>query len=350
MSWEERVLRSAKSAVLHTARTAGLFARAKDSGWRRNRLLILCYHGISFDDEHLWKPSAYHDVRLFRSRLAMLRDGAFNVLPLQEAIQLLEKRQLPPRSVVLTFDDGQYNFHAVAYPVLREFGFPVTLYVSTYYCRHQLAVFDFASSYVLWKARGKTIDGGGLVPEPGALSLSDPQQAFLRIRQHAIEREMSAADKDKLIETIAERAGVDYGSIQRKRMLHLMTPDEIAAASAQGVDIQLHTHRHRTPRDRPLFTREIEDNRRELRTITGKEPTHFCYPCGDFTPEYFGWLRELGVRTAVTGETGIAGPQDHLMRLPRLLDGSQLPALEFEGWLTGFTPRIRQSMAKGEAR
>lgn len=346
MSWEERVLRSAKSAVLRTARTAGLFARARESDWRRNRLLILCYHGISFEDEHLWKRSAYHDVHLFRSRLAMLRDGSFNVLRLEEAVQLLEARRLPPRSAVLTFDDGLYNFHALAYPVLREFGFPVTLYVSTYYCRHQLPVFDYAASYVLWKACGKTIDGAGLVPEAGALSLSDPQQAFLRIRQYAADRELTAAGKDQLVETIAERAGIDYGSIRRNRMLHLMTADEVAAASAQGVDIQLHTHRHRTPRDRALFTREIEDNRRELREITGKEPAHFCYPCGDFTPEYFGWLRELGVRTAVTGECGMASPQDDLMRLPRLLDGSQVTAVDFESWLTGFTPRVRQSMAK----
>ena len=54
--------------------------------WRRERLLILCYHGLSIADEHLWNHGLYMDAATFRRRLEILRDGHYNVLPLQEAL------------------------------------------------------------------------------------------------------------------------------------------------------------------------------------------------------------------------------------------------------------------------
>src|SRR5438552_18335492 len=43
------------------------------------------------------------------------------------------KRQLPKRAVVITFDDGYRAFREYAYPVLKELGFPATLFVYTDY-------------------------------------------------------------------------------------------------------------------------------------------------------------------------------------------------------------------------
>jgi len=43
------------------------------------------------------------------------------------------KRQLPRKSVVLTFDDGYHSFRDYAYPVLKQLGFPATLFVYTDY-------------------------------------------------------------------------------------------------------------------------------------------------------------------------------------------------------------------------
>ena len=118
---------------------------------RTQRLLILCYHGFSVEDEHQWNPSLYIDTATFRNRLEMLRSGGYTVLPLGEALRLMYRSELPPRSVVITVDDGTYDFIRFGYPLLREYGFPATLYVSTYYCKFQAPVFDVACAYILWK-------------------------------------------------------------------------------------------------------------------------------------------------------------------------------------------------------
>src|SRR5579871_1391778 len=121
------MLKSAKIAALHAARTVGIFAAAKASQWRNQRLLILCYHGISFEDEHEWSPGLYLSASMFRERMRILAEGGYRVLPLGEALERMEKGTLPPKSVAITFDDGEYNFHALAYPILKEFGLPATL-------------------------------------------------------------------------------------------------------------------------------------------------------------------------------------------------------------------------------
>ena len=77
----------------------------------------------------------------------LLKDGGYRVLPLDEALRLLQAKRLPPRSVTITFDDGFYDFHRHAVPLLEEFNFPATVFLSTYYCRFKKPVFDIACAY-----------------------------------------------------------------------------------------------------------------------------------------------------------------------------------------------------------
>lgn len=333
-------LKRAKQLTLHLAKRGGIFALARNSRWRTERLLILCYHGISLADEHQWDPALYMPPEMFRSRLAMLRDGGYTVLRLTDAIRMLYAGTLPERAVVITFDDGSYDFYAQAYPILREFDYPATVYLTTYYSNYQRPVFQPAASYILWKGRGGTFDGSGFVAGGGMLSLrtdSERLATFYRIRGHALANRISAEEKDQLAQALAARLGVDYQILLEKRLLHLMTPEEVAQLSTRLVDVQLHTHRHRMPRDRALFLRELRDNRRGIESMVGNaaELVHFCYPSGDYSPVFLPWLQEGGVESATTCDPGIATQQSDPLLLPRLVDTCSLSPIEFEGWVTG---------------
>lgn len=336
------MLKSLKLSLLSLGRQLGAFSLVRKSAWRQQRLLILCYHGISFEDEHLWAPGLYLSQETFRSRMQLLKENGYRVLPLGEALLRLQEGTLPPDSVAITIDDGEYNFYALAYPILRSFGFPATVYLATYYCRNQIPVFDVTASYLIWKGKGRLLDTREWVPGGGKVELSQDtvREVYRQLRLAVQQQGLSAQEKDRMAANLAQQVGYDYAHLNRTRMFHLMTAEETAEIARNNISVELHTHRHRTPRDRELFLREIRENDAEISQITGIRPRHFCYPSGDYTTEYFPWLKECGVQSATTCETGIASRQDDPFRLPRLLDMESLQPIEVEGWLSGVSAAL----------
>ena len=331
-------LKTLKVSVLKRSKRMGILQAFGRSAWRTSRLLILGYHGISQDDEHLWNPALYMTQDTLRRRMEVLVRNECSVLSLCEAVTRLGTNDLPPRSVVITFDDGFYNFFARAFPVIREFGFPVTVYQTSYYSSFNRPVFDVALSYIAWKGAGKRIEGLRFTGSPEVLDLSTAESrvsACARIRQAAHRNGMSGQAKDEIVDELAAALEVDAESIRARRMLHLMTPEELNQLVKQGIDLQLHTHRHRMPRDRDLFRREISENRTFLRALGQPSANHFCYPSGVYANGFLPWLVDLGVRSATTCDPGLASPKRRVLLLPRLMDSSELSDVELEGWVHG---------------
>lgn len=94
----------------------------------RNDVACLIYH--RFGDSRY--PSTNISVKLFREQLQYLRDKQFQVLTFGEAAKLVyENKKILGKAVVITVDDGFLTFKTNALPLLKEFGYPVTLFVNT---------------------------------------------------------------------------------------------------------------------------------------------------------------------------------------------------------------------------
>ena len=339
------MLKPLKRGALHTMKQLGVYRACRDSAWRQRRLLILCYHGISLDDEHRWDSQFYMSPEDFEQRLQVLARGGYTVLPLGTAVQQLYAGTLSPRSVCLTFDDGLFDFQERAMPLLERYGFPATVYLTTYYSDFNRPVFNPFMQYVMWKSQRGTVDASPVLGRDVTWTLDSPEgrhAALVSLLRYAARHGMSARDKDVLAARVAEHLGIDYDGLVARRMLHLLTPDEVAALARRGVDFQLHTHRHCNPRDREGLAREIIDNRRRMEEILGEAPVDFCYPSGVCREGYPEWLAELGVRSATTARAALASRKSHIMMLPRVVDSTSLDVLEFEGWLTGVSAAMPQ--------
>src|SRR3990172_1696242 len=115
---------SVKRFLLYVCKWAGLFAVARRM--TRHQLRILCYHGFSLDDEHLFRPNLFMTGDLFDKRLDYLRRHGYRVLDLQDAVERLGRGKLPPDAVVITIDDGFYSVFKVALPLLKKYGMTAT--------------------------------------------------------------------------------------------------------------------------------------------------------------------------------------------------------------------------------
>jgi peptidoglycan/xylan/chitin deacetylase (PgdA/CDA1 family) len=332
------MLRKAKLATLGLLRSAGAFELVANSKWRRERLLILCYHGMSLEDEHQWRPPLYMQSGLLERRLETLRAMRCSVLPLGEALTRLRQRDLPPRSVAITFDDGTYDFYKVAYPLLKKHQFPVTVYQTTYYTDHEMPIFNLTCSYLLWKRRGEQLVSAR------ELGLSEPMDLRTELGRHRVvrglielsEREnLTGQQKNELARRLAGILGIDYAAFSATRILQLMNAHEVAEVGKNGVDIQLHSHHHRTPEDEVLFRREISENRERIRALAGTQAAHFCYPSGVYRPEFPGWLEKENLVSATTCDAGLVDRHANPFLLPRFVDTSSRTQTEFESWISG---------------
>lgn len=344
-------LKVMKRATLGLLRSSGVSGAVGGSAWRRRRLLILAYHSIPLADEHLWHGAQFMQAHVFRARMQLLKAYGCSVLPLDEAVSRLQADTLPEKAVVITFDDGTVDFYTRAFPVLQEFNFPVTLYLTTFYSHYNRPVFDLMSSYLMWKARDRVLDLSKLLGRGPAIDLRaerSRQTAWSELADFAREHKLKAPQKDDLLAALAGQLELDYDSLLRQRFLHNVSDEEVRELAAKGVDIQLHSHRHRTPVDRSLFLREIEDNRQSIRRLTGRDPSHYCYPSGVTNPLFLPWLKEAGVVSATTCESGLASRADDPLLLPRMLDTATLSSVEFGGWLTGVSAALPQRAAQSK--
>jgi hypothetical protein len=166
----------------------------------------------------------------------------------------------------------------------------------------------------------------------------------LRIRDFANRNNYSASQKDDIARNLASQCGVDYDDIRDKRLYYLMNPAELADLDPALIDIQLHTHRHRSPLSRTRLAAEISDNRESLHAMLGPERAlhHFCYPSGVHARQMLPWLSEYGIESATTCVPGLASPDSPPLLLPRFIDTEDVPDAVFDGWVSGFCSWLPQ--------
>jgi hypothetical protein len=126
-SGEEGVLLSAVFFLLVLLLT-GRFL----SALRPTKVPVLMYHSVAPDQPFLpWKEIIL-PVDLFEQQVSYLARNGFTTITLGELQRYRQNGgSLPPKPIVLTFDDGFLDNWVFAYPILKKYGLKGTLFVST---------------------------------------------------------------------------------------------------------------------------------------------------------------------------------------------------------------------------
>lgn len=320
--------------ALAVARHVGLFGLSRRI--YRRRLNILCYHGFSLHDEHVFRPKLFMTAATFARRMAHLADLGYRVVTLDHALRRLDSGEADLREVVVTIDDGFHSVLAVAAPVLNAHGFPATLYMTSYYSQHAHPVFRLAVRYMFWKGRPDGIDAAAFVPD-GAFS---ERPLCERIVQYG-ERHLDEAGRMALLRRLGDATGVPLAAIEDGRALSLLTPAELRRLAEYGIDVQLHTHRHRFPLEAEALTDEIEANQRFLAACEWRQRRHLCYPSGRWNSDMWPVMQRCGVVTATTCDAGLNRRDTPRLALHRFLDNETISDIQFEAELCGFKQLLR---------
>jgi peptidoglycan/xylan/chitin deacetylase (PgdA/CDA1 family) len=92
---------------------------------------VLLYHGI-IDDNH-WKPDGVNISRQdFQNQMFALKQAGYEALSFSDFYQyIVQDRNLPEKSVLITFDDSRSDSYYQSDPIFRTLGFRATMFVIT---------------------------------------------------------------------------------------------------------------------------------------------------------------------------------------------------------------------------
>lgn len=333
-----------KLSVFQVSKYLGLFVLSR---WLlRNKLRVLCYHGFTLDDEHLNVPGLFIEPHVFEKRMSYLKRGGYRVISLDQAHSEMTDGLKRKNRVVITIDDGYVSVLRKAAPIMKRYNYPSTLYLTSYFFDKDCPVFTLAVNYMFWKTQESEADFSSL----GIAALSDYQHCQLskdtknKVAILIIEFGQLLKGNERrvaLLEKLGQILQVDYQQLNQQRLFNLVNKQEMAELIEQGMDIQLHTHRHTFPVDEAIAEKEIEDNKSTIDPLLSSQMKHFCYPSGVWSTRHWPVLDKQNIATATTCQPGFVDKDTPLFAWPRLLDSSRVSQIEFEAEVTGFNEILR---------
>lgn len=298
----------------------------------RTRVPILCYHSI-LPDRATTAPwltawdgggGLHLPVDQFREQLQFLARH-YRVVPLMDVVEALsEGRRPPPRSVVLTCDDGYANNLSVAAPLLADYGFPATIFLATDYIDRQGLFWWDDLRARLWTRKEF---GSGVVTGGAAL-----------VRGAELLRAATLAERTQRLDAWS------VGQVVRDDALRPATWDECRAAPP-NIQFGGHGASHRLLGEIDIDTarQELRDCRQALARELGERAVPvFCYPAGQWTPDVRAALPAAGFKAAVVAgsqraDQRLASRADELALLPRVGVNSRMPLAAFAGSVAGLS-------------
>jgi len=301
--------------------------------------VVLMYHRVAKSEMPDFLPSALNcPASRFREHLAVFKRHC-SVLPLEEAWNLVRGgRRLPPRTVVLTFDDCWYDNVETVVHLLADAAIPATFFVSAGDIDREELHPNYRFYYLVSRADREQLTRDLLSMLPSS-SMVPPAQA-IRLRrwlESALGYELASESGRVFLDTLEQGLGVPSSGSLGKTLN--MTSDQVRSLPTYGIQVGNHTvnHRQLTALDEAGQRVELAEAQRILSALTGKPVTTLAYPYGVFNDISVKVAAELGHRCACTVIQGSNDGDTDPMRLRRI-DVSRLSGQELAIRLLGAAP------------
>lgn len=252
-------------------------------------LLVLCYHGILESGTTVPFRNLHVERRTFEAHCRLLQRTCQPV-SLEEWVSVSGgRRSLPPRPVLLTFDDGYASVESMALPVLRENGVPALVLVTTG---------PVETKTLFW------------------------HDSVARLRGERAVEELKGAPYEVWVQSV-RACELPFRETEPHRPLSV---EALRALARSGlVEIGSHTVMHPILARAPLEVqrKEILASRAQVEAWVGEPVRAFAYPNGrpgiDYTNETLGLVAEHGMPYAFTTAPGFVVPTSAPLELPRFL-------------------------------
>jgi peptidoglycan/xylan/chitin deacetylase (PgdA/CDA1 family) len=290
-------LDNAANRILERRYTTGPEAKPA----RSRRFQILAYHKVSADPHPFFEP--VHPA-VFDQQMWFLK-RCYRVMDLMELVDRSRRGDVPDRAVAITFDDGYGDNYDNAFPILKKYQLPATIFVATGVIGTDQAlwhdrVFDSFRFTTRRRARLKTTE----VPEL-VLQTAEARHRSLTLVLN-VAKKMFGETRKKFVDEVESALEPDLSGLARHRMLSWKQVREMHRAGiAFGSHTVSHTVVTRIPREK--LVEELQVSKRQLSEHLGAPVRAFAYPNGhatDYNSDVKAAVKDCGYDCAVTAEPG----------------------------------------------
>ncbi|WP_018983106.1 polysaccharide deacetylase family protein [Salinimonas chungwhensis] len=324
------VKRLIKNILTMTAGTLGLSVIKRGE----KKLIVLMYHRVMPVDDARYQreePGMVVSDSTFAMHMQTLRDEKWPVMRVSDWLEQPETSR-SPLTIAITFDDGWLDNYQYAFPVLKKFNFPSTLYVVT----------DFLGKPApFWPNRVLSL----LLADN--VRMTDAWKPLLELIGQNISVPMSRDDAAKIIDDLKQYSddaiytALSHIPLSKNAAVEMISFEQLMDAKAtMGVEIGCHTRRHyrlKEGLDSRLLHEEIIQAKTILEKQTGGPVTTFCFPNGDFSDDAYDMVK-AHYSAAVTTRRGINSARNlnphKLLRIGVHNDISNTP-MKFKAKLSG---------------
>jgi peptidoglycan/xylan/chitin deacetylase (PgdA/CDA1 family) len=250
---------------------------------------VLCYHDIRASDDSSRFSDLHVTEATFKRHCRLIADACdpISLADFREARQ--SGRVLPPRSVIVTFDDGYRGVLDHALPILERYGIPATVFVSTA---------PVLEGQHFWFDAQFRREGEASVVNARALPYRQWRALVESSEIAAVETESHRPLTRSELERLAESPLIEIGA-------HTMTHPTLALAPAEDQQ------------------REVAGSREALERVLERRVTAFAYPYGnpvaDYSPETVNVVRHARFDLAFTTGASFATLECDPLQIPRFM-------------------------------
>jgi peptidoglycan/xylan/chitin deacetylase (PgdA/CDA1 family) len=243
----------------------------------------------------------------------------YKILPLDDIVWRIKNQRSLRRCLAITFDDGFRNNYENAYPILKMFDIPATIFLTTGYIDNQTPPWFIRFRYLFMKTKK-------------AFYQFPTENDVLFLPMHTTQQKRLASDRIMhylqtcpnrqrliLMEKFADDLEVDDFRSLNDMMLSW---PQITAMSEDGISFGAHTVNH------PILStlskneaeQEILNSKRVIQMRTGRPVTAFAYPFGQkhhYNKAVISILQRSSFEYALTTELGPITPKSNLYQINR---------------------------------
>lgn len=243
----------------------------------------------------------FHQVKAdnFKEQIEYLRKY-YNIISEKELIAWYYKnKKLPKNSIMLTFDDGYLNNYLHAWPILKKYKIPATIFLATGHINKQKMTWYDKVEYFINNTNAKEIFFEG---KSYILDEEGKKRLIKKYYYYAIT--LPNKEKEELIENLVK---------QTKTVMPKILPEEYGFMNWKQINEMIplitfgaHTVNH------PILPNltseekryELEESKKAIRLNTKIDPSSLCYPNGDYDKETIEIAKELGYKIGFSSNFG----------------------------------------------